>query len=375
MANYTQVTTKGYFSRIGDAFKGIVFGLILFLGSFAVIYYNEGKVDVSTIAQTATKISAESVDTTAEGKLVSVTGTVVSTEKLGDSMFLKPADYLAVSRNVEMYAWVEKSQSKSDTNMGGSETTTTTYTYAMEWTSVPQSSAQFKEAAGHTNPEMTIKGESFRVKSAKIGAYEIADVSKIELPNYEKLTLKQEDLNLSKGVFENGVVYVGKGNSAAPQVGDLRVSYSAVNNNLNGTAFGKIENGKLVTYVDQEKEESLYRLFDGTFDEAIKQMHGEYTTWLWILRLVGFLMMWIGLSSLFAPISVFLDVVPMLGSISRGAVGLLTFIVSLVLSAIAIIVSMLVQSLVAMIVVAVVGIIAFIVVLKMKAKKPTIIHA
>src|SRR3990167_6768796 len=128
MANITEVTTKGYFSRIGDAVKGVVLGLILFLGAFGVIYWNEGKVDISEIGETAMKVSAENVDTTAEGKLIAVTGMASSSEKLGDSMFLKPADYLAVSRNVEMYSWVEKSDSKSSTSTGGSETTSTTYT-------------------------------------------------------------------------------------------------------------------------------------------------------------------------------------------------------------------------------------------------------
>lgn len=373
MANITEVTTKGYFSRIGDAVKGVVFGLILFLGAFGVIYWNEGKVDISEIGETATKVSAESVDATADGKLIAVTGKAVSTEKLGDSMFLKPADYLAVSRSVEMFAWVEKSESKSDTNTGGSETTTTTYSYSTSWTSAPGSSSQFKEPAGHSNPEMSIKADTFHVNSAKVGAYDV-DMSKLVLPNYENLTLKKEDLDLTKGVFENGFVLVGKGTLASPQVGDLRISYSAVKNNLDGTVFGKLEGGKLVTYVDQKTAESLYRLFNGTFDEAIKQMHTEYTMWLWIFRAIGFLMMWIGLSSLFGPISVVLDVLPILGSISRGAIGLLTFLVSLVLSILAIVVSMLIHSLVAMIVVAVVGIIAFVVVLKLKAKKPTVVH-
>ncbi|MFA6305136.1 MAG: TMEM43 family protein [Candidatus Gracilibacteria bacterium] len=374
MANFTEVTTKGYFSRIIDAVKGVVLGIILFLGAFGVIYWNEGRVDVSQVAQTATKVTAESVDATADGKLIAVTGTVSSTEKLGDGIFLKPADYLAVSRNVEMYSWIEKSESKSDTNMGGSETTTTTYSYSTDWTSAPESSSQFKDSVGHTNPEMTIKGDVYHVNSAKVGAYEV-DMSKLVLPGYKKLELKKEDLNLEKGIFENGFIFVGKGTLVAPQVGDLRISYSALKNNLNGTAFGKLENGKLVTFVDQKTAESLYRLFDGTFDEAIKTMHSEYTTWLWIVRLIGFLMMWIGLSSLFGPISVVLDVLPVLGGLSRGAIGLLTFIVSLVLSILAILVSMLLHSLVAMVVVAVVGIIAFVVVLKIKGKKVTVVRA
>lgn len=374
MANqFTEVTTKGYFSRIIDAVKGVVIGLILFLGAFGVIYWNEGKVDISEIGKTAEKVSAETVSATADGKLVAVTGTAVSTERLGDGMFFKPADYLALSRNVEMYSWIEKADSKSDTNTGGSETTTTTYSYSTNWTSSPESTSQFKDPTGHANPEMSIKADTFHVNSAKVGAYEM-DMAKVVLPAYQDLTLKKEDLDLSKGVFDGGYILVGKGTLAVPQVGDLRISYSAVKNNLDGTVFGKLENGKLVTFVDPKTNESLYRLFNGTFDEAIKAMHSEYTFWIWIFRLVGFLMMWIGLSSLFGPISVVLDVLPVLGALSRGAIGFLTFVVSLVLSILAIVVSMLLHSLVAMIVVAVVGILAFIIVLKMKGKKTTVVR-
>ena len=125
-------------------------------------------------------------------------------------MFLKPADYLAVSRSVEMYSWIEKSESKSSTNTGGSETTSTTYSYSTSWTSSPGSSSNFKDPAGHTNPEMTIKSDSFHVQSAKVGAYEVSDMSKLILPSYENLTLKKEDLDLGKGVFDGGYVLIGK---------------------------------------------------------------------------------------------------------------------------------------------------------------------
>jgi hypothetical protein len=71
----------------------------------------------------------------------------------------------------------------------------------------------------------------------------------------------------------------------------------------------------------------------------------------WILRLVGFLLMWVGLSLCFGPITTFLDVLPFLGSASRFVIGLVTFAVALLLSAITIVISMLVHNLLALIVV------------------------
>ena len=52
----------------------------------------------------------------------------------------------------------------------------------------------------------------------------------------------------------------------------------------------------------------------------------------WILRLVGWLMMTIGLSMLFKPLSTLLDVLPILGSIMSFGTGLASAIAAFALS-------------------------------------------
>ncbi|MBI4975575.1 TMEM43 family protein [Candidatus Peregrinibacteria bacterium] len=377
MANqFSETTTTGYGSRIINSIKGIVFGFILFIASFGVLYWNEGRVDVSSIAKTAIDIStSKSAPSDANGKLVSVSGVVTSDEKLGDDLFLKPGDYLAVSRVSEMYAWIEKSESKSEKNLGGSETTTTTYSYSQGWTSSPSSTSSFKEPAGHENPVKTIEDAQKTVGSSRISTYDL-DLSKMGLPNYEKLLLTKDNTDLTKqGVLAGEYVYVGKGNSQTPQLGDMRISYTALKKNSQGTVFGKLDGQKISTYVDEKTNESLYRMFNGTRDESLKQMHSEYTMWLWIMRAVGFVMMWIGLASLFGPISVLLDVVPFFGSLSGAVIGLVTFVVALVLSVVTIFAAMILHSLVATIIAVVVAVAIVMFIIKVKGKKPNVVKA
>ncbi|MEK7086035.1 MAG: TMEM43 family protein, partial [Patescibacteria group bacterium] len=146
---YKVVTTKGYGSRIVDSIKGVGMGILLFLASFGVLYWNEGRVDLSEVAKNAVEISSTEVALAGvDGKLVSTNGKITSGETLGDGLYLNPGKYLSVHRDVEMYAWVEKTSSNSDTNLGGSETTETTYTYAKEWTSSPSSSGFRASRAG-----------------------------------------------------------------------------------------------------------------------------------------------------------------------------------------------------------------------------------
>jgi len=56
---FTDVTTTGYGGRIINSIKGVVIGLILFVVSFGLLYWNEGRVDLSNIAKTATEISPQ----------------------------------------------------------------------------------------------------------------------------------------------------------------------------------------------------------------------------------------------------------------------------------------------------------------------------
>lgn len=377
MADQYKVTNvTGFGTRIVDSIKGIGFGFLLFLASFGVLYYNEGRVDLSQIAKSAINVdSSVAAPAEANGKLVVTNGKITSTEALGDDLYLNAGKYLAVNRNVEMYAWVEKSSSKSNKNTGGSETTTTDYTYAKEWTSVPSDSANFKIPEGHANPTKAVANAGKTVASAKIGNFEL-DMANIELPAFTPVTVNDVNITVkdSAKISGNYVFVPGKastGTADQPVLGDMRITYTAVKQDVDSTVFGKLDGTKLIPYVDASKDNAkLYRIFTvGGTDAAIGQLSGEHTTLTWILRAVGFLMMWIGLSALFGPISTLLDILPFFGSLSRAMIGVVTFVVSIVLSGATILVSMIAHNIYAVIATVVVIIVAAIVALKMKGKK------
>lgn len=144
---------------MGSSIKGILIGLVMFIVSFGVLYRNEGRVNVANIAKTAVEIDATVLaETGVDGQLISTTNVLKSEEKLGDT-FLKVGDYIAFHRVVEMFAWEENTRSSSDENLGGSETTETTYTYDKVWTDSPENSTDFKYPDEHRNPQMTIKAK------------------------------------------------------------------------------------------------------------------------------------------------------------------------------------------------------------------------
>jgi hypothetical protein len=357
MANkITEVTTKSWGSKITESIKGVVFGIILFLASFVVLWVNEGRTDMSRVAMKETvPVNAAALDVASEGKPVSVTGMLSSYETIGDPEFLNPGKYLSLTRNVEMFAWVEKSESKTEKNVGGSETTTTTYSYVQEWTSSPADSSTFKDPAGHTNPPMPYQDQTFYVNTAFVGVYPV-DVKGLSLPGQSEVVLNASMVNPKyTGMISGNYIFVKPGGygyyggTSAPTVGDVRIHYTGLASDINMTVFGQLTGGQIVPYI-HKGEDRLYHARFGTREEAIATLSQEHKTVGWILRLVGFLMMWIGLTMFFGPINAVLDVLPFLGNVGRGLISIVMFFVALGLSIATIIVSMIAHNLIALII-------------------------
>ncbi len=357
-----ETSTTGWLQRILNSFLGILIGLLLFVGSFVLLYWNEGHFDLSKDAKKAVQVTAtQTPDASLNGKLIAVTGPVLSQETLGDGLYLKPTNVLAVTRKAEIFEWNESQQSSSKTNIGGSNTTTTTYTYALDWTDSPHDSSQFKNPTGHVNPKKTIDDTTIRVKSATIGNYSL-DMQTIDLPSFSPIPLSQDNTIITAPtMLSSDYVYTGHGTLASPQLGDMRVSYTGLADNTTLTAMGSQNDTMISSYYDAGGHK-LYRLFQGSLGDAVATLHKEYVLWIWIFRAIGFLMMWIGLMLFFGPISVILDVLPVFGGISRGAIGFLTFLLSVILSGVAILVSIILHSVMFLIGAVVVAFLIFMVV-------------
>lgn len=339
----TQVTNRSWGDRLAGSIKGIFTGLLLFILSFGVLYWNEGRTNMSDIAAQAIPIDANSPDMSAEGELVAASGTLTTTAQLDDGLFIQPGNYLSVSRSVEIYAWVEKTESRTRDTLGGGQETITEYAYQKEWVAKPQSTSSFYESEGHQNQELPFENATFSTPSAELGTLQV-DPRRMTLVGSESLTLTEQNTNLDNSDAElanSEYIYVPEtwsSSFSSPEVGDVRVKYSVIPSGQEVTALGKLESGKLSPFVDEDKN-TLYRAFTGTMDEAVQTLHKEHTTKTWILRVVGFLMMWGGLNSILSIFSSVLMVVPFLGKISGAAIRGVNFIVAFVLSLVTILIS------------------------------------
>ena len=150
---YQEVTTTGYGTRVGNSFRGIGIGFLLFLGATALLWWNEGRaVKTDKMLNDAEKVCVDmenpsKIDPSLDGELVCATAMATTEDSLTDDQFALGAKAIRLVRNVEYYQWVEHATSKSEDKFGGKEVTTTTYTYSKEWVGRPVDSGSFHDPA------------------------------------------------------------------------------------------------------------------------------------------------------------------------------------------------------------------------------------
>jgi len=312
-------------NRKGNPFVGMLFGIGLFFGSFVLLYLNEGRVDLSTIADESIPISADTVSSENQGKLVAVSGALHSDEKVGDPELLTTSSYLQLERSAEMYAWEESSDDDDDGK---------TYDYTREWTSDPENSENFNNPNGHFNPSMKYRDEKFTVSSAAIGAFTV-DPNALFFMQKEVVQLREG--MLLQGQVADNYIFIGHGTLNEPEVGDLRMSYKAFANDQSVTLFGEQHENTLRPYT--QKNTVLYRVYPSDRETAVADMHTEFLTLLWAFRVGGFMMMWVGLMAMASPLTSLLGYLPVLGNAGRLVISFAAFAIAFVFSLITIVIS------------------------------------
>lgn len=318
-------------------FAGILVGLGLFFGSFVLLYINEGRVDLSKIADASIPLTADTVSGENDGDLVAVSGVLHADTTVGDPELLTTRDYLQLERSAEMYAWEESRDSSEDGP--------TRYEYSKGWTRDPENSSSFNNPTGHFNPGMQYQDDTFTVSAATLGAYTVDPAN--------LFFMQKEDLALREGMLRQGqlvenYIFIGAGTLGSPQVGDLRISYKAFANDQAVTVFAQQDGNQLRPYTHRD-DITLYRVYPGDRAAGIAGMRTEYLTLLWAVRVGGFVLMWVGLMVFVSPLTRLLGRLPIIGEAGRLVISIVAFLVAAVLSFITIVISAVLHSPIALI--------------------------
>ena len=84
---FVKITRTSWLGNIMNSFVGVLVGVILFLVAFPVLWFNEGRTNMATVAQASVLVDGASVNAQTEGKQVAVAGTLASDERLSDTPY------------------------------------------------------------------------------------------------------------------------------------------------------------------------------------------------------------------------------------------------------------------------------------------------
>jgi hypothetical protein len=346
---YTETTTTSWFTRLKNGVIGTLIGVVLILAAIYFLFWNEGRA-IQTYralvegAGLVVSIDSAKVDAANDGKLVHITGPVKPNGSVEDPQFgIRAEGALALAREVEMYQWVEKSESKTEKNVGGSEETTTTYSYSKEWNSKRIDSSDFKVQNGHENPDFAVPSDKVTVETANVGAFVLEGSTVADLGDGKRVPLSQADADRIQGTIatnlpvrlNQGDVYVGN-SATAPQVGDLRISFERVD--LAEASFvGKQQGDSLVGYTSSNGRE-IFLSAAGKRDAAamFEDAQTENTIITWIIRVAGLFGIFIGFQLFFGLFGIVGDVIPFIGSLLRMGTSLIALVLTLIIGPITI---------------------------------------
>lgn len=345
--SYTEVTNQSWFGRIGNAFKGIIVGIILIVIAFPLLFWNEGRAvkRYKTLKEgggAVVSISADKVDQANEGRLVHLSGRAATEETLTDQTFGVSANAIKLRRTVEMYQWKEESKSEQKKKLGGSTETVTTYTYSQVWSDSLINSGSFKKPDGHQNPnQMKYSSEEQVAGEVTVGAFTLSPSLINKIREYTPVSLATNftlptELRETANVTSNTINIINQKYSAPqigdvmlpvkeihtePQIGDLRVSFQEVRPLDISLVANQVGNTFEPYHAKAGGTIELLQNGIHAADTMFQQAQKSNTILTWVLRVVGFIIMLIGFQLILAPLSVFADVLPILGSIVGVGTG------------------------------------------------------
>lgn len=332
---YTVRTTRGFGENIKSSLTAALLGVMMFVGSFFLLSWNEGN-SVKTHAAldwaeaNLVSTTASPLDRAQEGKVVYVTGKATAPEQLSDSEFgVSGTGLLRLKRKVEMYQWEEKTTTQTREKIGGGTETTTDYKYTKTWSEQPINSANFHMASQFKNPVMPAESKVFDAEGATLGDYHLSRRVLLEMDEFSQ-TLTP---TASPGYQLNGSELFKGNNAQDPQVGDLRIAFTAVPAGA-VSIIGK-QNGAEIAPARAPTGRDVLLVENNMVEAAVmfENAHKQQTTLTWVLRGVGFIAMWLGLRFIMMPLSALMGVLPLLRWLFDFGAGIIAFGLALILSA------------------------------------------
>ena len=322
-------------NKKGGLFAGVLVGLLMVIGGTVLLWWNEGNnvrniKTTDEIEKTVVEITPEDDPAEFAGQLVAVGGKfIVEDVSLSDTQFGVEKHTAVLSRVVEIYQYEENEHSDDDG---------TTYTYDKVWHEGLIDSSDFHRS-GYDNPtSVAYESDAEYAENVALGKFHLSS-AQIQQMDAEKAISSSEVKKVPEKYSVVGNYVTNSADLDNPQIGDVRISWKyndwkevSTIAQVTGTTFVSWTSavGKKVNWVTEGHK---------TAAEMIEDMRTQDKIMKWVMRLLGFLLIFIGYMSFISPLTKLVGYIPILGNVVNFMFGLTIFLLSLVQSLIVIIIA------------------------------------
>ncbi|XP_078342545.1 transmembrane protein 43-like isoform X1 [Oculina patagonica] len=299
----------GFFRQLQQSFCASLFGILLVVISFPVLYWNEGRAVQTALSleeglkQVVHLDFIDQVHPEYHDKLVHLSGNLQTDTALSDPDYGVAVRAVKLRRKVEMYQWVEHKHTR-EYDEGGRKRVETTFTYSMDWKDHVIRSDDFDQPSGHQNPNsMPVNSYTKEAEFVKVGAFTLSKglIGKIN----EFQPLSPREVPYGKTMYlHNGMFYHAM-DPYYPRVGDVRVQFSFAG--LSGKPGSRLgepmkvsivarQQGGTLSHYHTKSGDSLELLYPGEMsaEEIFDAEQSANTVLTWVLRGVGWILMFLG---------------------------------------------------------------------------------
>jgi len=325
----------GYGKRVKNAFAGVIMGLLMFFGSFGLHAFNERNAiretkAINEIEEVAiADVPNDQINEANDGKLVHMKGSAKTEDRVKNQRFEIDENAIRLKWNSSIYQLVEKKSKKDDK---------VTYSYSKKWEDKVIDSSGFREQANaNQGSRKTLPTDgSDQATNVDYGAFKLSNNLIGDIGNSTAYALESiPDSFDGKGAIQDGVYYTGDPNAA--EIGDEKISFSIVRSPQDVTVMAQQQSNTFTAYKTKigKTKELLYMGLLSKEMVIDKQRKAAFMM-RWLLRGLGFLLMWIGLTLITKPLAALASILPFGGRIMSSITGVVSFLIAACLSLVAI---------------------------------------
>ena len=347
---YTTSKSTSYGQRLIGSLKSIGFGVILLIAASILLFYNEGryvkqgKAINETQSVTVHVDDMSTVDLSLNGKVIHAGAFANTEEMLADPQFGVSTVAIELRREVEYYQYQENVSTRTRDKVGGGREEVKTYTYEKKWTLQPVNSEKFTDPAYQQSNFVlaNLEANTQIAQHVTFGAYTLPPsmvrsiggsvgldfaLSDEQRQYWEEAIAKNQ--NATGGatmVHQHGnVAYFGK-SETNPEIGDVRITFTKVEPK-DISIIAQVNGNTFEPYIAKNGRD-FSRVAAGNVSAAamFADAHSSNSTLTWVLRIIGIILVMVGLGMMFSILPTLFKVIPFLGSIVGAGVGLVCIV-------------------------------------------------